>query len=332
MPRNGAKPRSRGKEQSPDQWPLSAGSPGRRNTLTCLHTAEVTGSIPVAPTAGRPWRYRCCGSWHRYRIDEVTAFQVADFDPADGHLRIRRGVTHGRGHSVVGPPKTAKSIRNVAFPRTIPTHLATHTARLEQADQDDAIFPAAGGGPIRYTNWVRRFWKPARAAAGPPDHLGAHTLRRSQVGLLIAEGEHPRVIADLLGHTSVCMVPDATASSTTAPTGPPSGSRSGSGRAAWASRRRHRAAPDLRGQVPGGDPSRARTDRVNPTHTASTRSAGMSELSPSTARRTPGAAGAPKRASRWPRAVPVEGPAVGCSRSASKRSTAASAPRWSISR
>ena len=35
-----------------------------------------------------------------------------------------------------------------------------------------------------------------------------HTLRRSQVALLIAQGEHPKISADRLGHTSVRTVLD----------------------------------------------------------------------------------------------------------------------------
>jgi integrase len=55
---------------------------------------------------------------------------------------------------------------------------------------------------------MRRVWKPALQAAGLDPNLGTHTLRRSQVALLIAQGEHPKVIADRLGHTSVQTVLD----------------------------------------------------------------------------------------------------------------------------
>jgi integrase len=55
---------------------------------------------------------------------------------------------------------------------------------------------------------VRRFWKPGLVAAGLNKDLGTYTLRHSQVALLIAQGEHPKVIADRLGHTSVRTVLD----------------------------------------------------------------------------------------------------------------------------
>ena len=72
----------------------------------------------------------------------------------------------------------------------------------------DWIFPAPEGGPIRRTAWIRRIWKPAIENANLDHDLGTHTLRRSQVALLVAQGEHPKVIADRLGHTSVRTVLD----------------------------------------------------------------------------------------------------------------------------
>jgi integrase len=49
---------------------------------------------------------------------------------------------------------------------------------------------------------------PALERAGLEVDLGTHSLRRSQVDLLIAQGEHPKVIADRLGHSSVRTVLD----------------------------------------------------------------------------------------------------------------------------
>ena len=93
---------------------------------------------------------------------------------------------------IVGPPKTAKSIRTVVLPRSVTEQLVEHVTRLDETHPDVWLFPAPVGGPIRRTAWMRRVWKPALAAADLEQGLGTHTLRRSQVALLIAEGEHPR--------------------------------------------------------------------------------------------------------------------------------------------
>jgi integrase len=79
---------------------------------------------------------------------------------------------------------------------------------LKETSPQAWIFAAPKGGPIRRTAWMRRVWKPALASANLDAALGTHTLRRSQVALLIAQGEHPKAIADRLGHTSVRTVLD----------------------------------------------------------------------------------------------------------------------------
>lgn len=156
-------------------------------------------------------RYRALvlvGAFGGLRIGELAGLQLGDFDPLRSLIRVRRTASDVRGEIIVGPPKTAKSIRTVVLPRSITEQLVGHIAQLEETDTDAWIFPAPEGGPIRRTAWIRRVWKPALAAASLDLDLGTHTLRRSQVALLIAQGEHPKVIADRLGHTSVRTVLD----------------------------------------------------------------------------------------------------------------------------
>jgi integrase len=156
-------------------------------------------------------RYRALvlvGAFGGLRIGELAGLQLGDFDPLRNLIRVRRTAADVRGRVIVGPPKTSKSIRTVTLPRSITKRLVEHVAGSGLTDPGEWIFPAPEGGPIRRTAWVRRYWKPALATAGFPTDLGTHVLRRSQVALLIAQGEHPKVIADRLGHTSVRTVLD----------------------------------------------------------------------------------------------------------------------------
>ena len=156
-------------------------------------------------------RYRALvlvGAFGGLRIGELAGLQLGDFDPLRSLIRVRRTASDVRGEVIVGPPKTTKSIRTVVLPRSITEQLVEHVARLDETGPEAWIFPAPEGGPIRRTAWMRRVWKPALAAADLDQDLGTHTLRRSQVALLIAQGEHPKVIADRLGHTSVRTVLD----------------------------------------------------------------------------------------------------------------------------
>ena len=156
-------------------------------------------------------RYRTLvlvGAFGGLRIGELAGLQLGDFDHSGSLVRIRRTASDVRGRLIVGPPKTAKSVRTVVLPRSITEQLVGHVARLDDNGAHAWLFPAPEGGPIRRTAWTRRVWKPALAAAGLDDDLGTHTWRRSQVALLMAQGEHPKVIADRLGHTSVRTVLD----------------------------------------------------------------------------------------------------------------------------
>ncbi len=68
-------------------------------------------------------------------------------------------------------------------------------------EKQERIFPSPKGGQICRTNWRRRIWLPAVAASvGVP--LRYHDLRHSHAAILIAQGEHERVIADRLGHAN----------------------------------------------------------------------------------------------------------------------------------
>lgn len=75
-------------------------------------------------------------------------------------------------------------------------------------DGDKAlVFQAPLGGPIRYSNFARRIWKPALLGAGLPD-MGVHALRHTCAALLIAEGAHPKAIQSHLGHRSITTTLD----------------------------------------------------------------------------------------------------------------------------
>jgi integrase len=165
------------------------------------------GGKAVEPFARGPGEMRI-SLFGGLRLGELAGLQVGDFDPLRRQLRVRRTVSDVQGRLVEGPPKTPKSMRTVSLPEAVVDELTSHLGARPDVVATDWLFPAPEGGPLRRTGWVRRHWKPALRAAGLDDDLGTHTLRHSHVALLIAQGEHPKVIADRLGHTSVKTVLD----------------------------------------------------------------------------------------------------------------------------
>ncbi len=65
------------------------------------------------------------------------------------------------------------------------------------------VFTSTEGQPIRFTNFRRRIWRPGLEAAGLDPSVRFHDLRHSHAAMLIAAGEHPKVIQARLGHASI---------------------------------------------------------------------------------------------------------------------------------
>jgi integrase len=63
------------------------------------------------------------------------------------------------------------------------------------------VFTMPDGAPIERKTLHRDFKRVLRAAALPD--LRFHDLRHSAASLLLAEGTHPRVIMELLGHSQI---------------------------------------------------------------------------------------------------------------------------------
>ncbi|HEY5273591.1 MAG TPA: site-specific integrase [Acidimicrobiales bacterium] len=139
------------------------------------------------------------------RFSEVAGLRVGRIDFLGQSLSVVETVTKdGRGGVVLGPPKSAASRRTLALPQVLVNLLAEHVARLglTGADVDGLLFPAPGGGPLRYANWRSRVWVPACKAAGLSP-LGFHDLRRLSATLLVREGVDVKTAQTRLGHSDV---------------------------------------------------------------------------------------------------------------------------------
>jgi integrase len=133
------------------------------------------------------------------RFGELAALRVERMDFLRRQIRIEETLGEVRGRIVVGPPKTRKARRAISIPSFLADVLAAHVAGKSLADY---VFTAPEGGPLRRNGFRRRFWMPAvRASVGEP--LRFHDLRHSHAALLIAEGVHPKAMAERLGHSSI---------------------------------------------------------------------------------------------------------------------------------
>ena len=157
-------------------------------------------------TAMMPERLRLLvllSAWCALRFGESTELRRRDVDLEQGVLRIRRGVSRARGEYVVGTPKSAAGVRDVAVPPHLLPMLADHLEQHAQPGRDGLLFPAAGGGHLSPSSVYVHFY-PARHRAGRDD-LRWHDLRHTGAVLAAATGATLAELMARLGHSSPRM-------------------------------------------------------------------------------------------------------------------------------
>lgn len=139
------------------------------------------------------------------RAGEIWGLKLEAVDLEVPALHVIRSVTEAAGRVVVGPPKTGRG-RRVVLPASLRTLLADQAERARSAGVD-WLFASSAGTPIRHRLFSARQFRPACRMIGRPD-LRFHDLRHTHVGLLIAQGWHPRAISERVGHSTVRLTLD----------------------------------------------------------------------------------------------------------------------------
>jgi hypothetical protein len=74
-------------------------------------------------------------------------------------------------------------------------------------DDDDLVFCNELGRPLHPSNVTRRVFRPALVRAGCPQ-IRFHDLRHTCATLLLGKGVHPKVVAEMLGHSQIAVTLD----------------------------------------------------------------------------------------------------------------------------
>jgi integrase len=123
-------------------------------------------------------------------------------------LTVNKSAGEVRGHGwEEGPTKTGRA-RSVPIPRYVLEALLKHIEDYA-GGQDALLFTGPDGGPLRPNNWRKRVWYPACERARARELLDAkkplphpHDLRHTAAILAMEDGVAPRVVQDILGHSS----------------------------------------------------------------------------------------------------------------------------------
>jgi integrase len=146
------------------------------------------------------------GAYSGLRPSELTALKVGRLDLLRGTVRVVEAATEVDGRLHWGGLKTHEA-RTVRLPRSICDGVGEHLADLPHGPED-LVFPAPLGGPMRWSKWVRRYFKPAARDAGLPGRLRLYDLRHTCASLLIAEGASVKAVQAQLGHATASITLD----------------------------------------------------------------------------------------------------------------------------
>lgn len=155
-------------------------------------------------TRSMPEKYRpmvLLSSWCALRFGELVELRRKDLDLKNRIIHVRRGVVRSDGHVIVGTPKSAAGIRDVAIPPHLLPMLQEHVNRHSAGNREALLFPAADGVSHLAPSTLYRTFYRARETAGRPD-LRWHDLRHTGAVLAAQTGATLAELMSRLGHST----------------------------------------------------------------------------------------------------------------------------------
>jgi integrase len=149
------------------------------------------------------------------RRGEIVGLRWQDIDFAAGMLRVTHSLERIKGSGLqLGDPKSAKAQRLLRLPQVCILALARQKENQRIArewcgakwKEGDFVFTTSVGTPMQ-PEMVTREFKAIIAASGLPD-MRLHDLRHSCATLLLAQGVHPKLVQETLGHSTYQLTMD----------------------------------------------------------------------------------------------------------------------------
>lgn len=135
------------------------------------------------------------------RPSEAIALKWQDVDLANAQLRVQRTVKRVKGKWCFEPTKTKRSNRSIDLP-------SGTVALLANLPMDDELVFHRNGEPIHIRKIIENHFKPTLKRAGLPQTIRFYDLRHTHATLLLRADEHPKKVAERLGHSTITLTMD----------------------------------------------------------------------------------------------------------------------------
>ena len=162
------------------------------------------------------------------RIGELVALKWKNANLEDSYISIKKAAYRVKTHTkegpktkeVIQPPKSEKGRRDIPLPDNVKAEL--QELKIKQAKEKSMLGEMHQGSGKSQEEWFVFTWpdgrrvdssylskklKDAIRQIGRGD-VSFHGLRHSYASALLATGEHPKVVQELLGHSQISMTID----------------------------------------------------------------------------------------------------------------------------
>ena len=148
-------------------------------------------------------------------IGELLALRWTDLDADAGILRIERTRSAAKNGPRFTTPKGGKGRSAHLTPQALEAlrrhRISQNEERLKAGASwadNDLIFPTRKGALMRPSTVTDNHFKPLLDSVGLPRSVRFHNLRHTAATLLLGRGVHPKLLQELLGHSSIAITLD----------------------------------------------------------------------------------------------------------------------------
>ena len=140
------------------------------------------------------------------RSGEAIGLKWGDIDLDGRTLAIQRTLRRITGQGLqFGPVKTHRSKRRIDLPTLVVDALRLHqdTQRWGNGPGKNLVFTNTRGSPLDPGNVWESFQRRCKRAGIPP--VRTHDLRHTAASIHLRDNQHPKVVQELLGHSTIAI-------------------------------------------------------------------------------------------------------------------------------
>lgn len=190
--------------------------PRQKRTETRAMSREETKRFLDAAKGSRWYALFLLAVTTGMRPGEYLALQWKDVNLDEGTIYVTKTISRRKEKWHFDETKTAKSRRKIKIAPSVAQALRAQKSRQAAErlkagigyQNFDLVFASLNGQPVDCDRLRGRYFKPLLEKAGLPASIRLYDLRHTCATLLLAAGEHPKIVSEMLGHASIQLTLD----------------------------------------------------------------------------------------------------------------------------